>query len=79
VLRIDAAQHLRRGDFRGMASRLRRPEIAAVAEDGEEISLGRIGKLGVGARGWAEMAGVAGPVLSVFENVEQMTLRHPGT
>jgi hypothetical protein len=79
VLRVDPTQYLRRRDFRAVTSRLGRSEIAAVAKHREHISLGGVGKLRVGAGGWAEMTGVTGPVLSMLENVEQMPLWHPCT
>jgi len=69
VLRVDPAQHLSRCDFRGVAGRLAWPEIAAIAEYREEITLYGISEFWIGARRWPKMAGVAGPVFSMLENI----------
>ena len=53
-------------------------EVAAVAEHGEQVAPDGLGELRVGAGGRAEVTGVAGPVLGVLEDVEQVALRHAG-
>jgi hypothetical protein len=78
VLSIDPTQCLRCGDLGGVASGLVGAEIAAVAEDGEQIALDRLGELRIGAGGRAEVTGEAGPVVGILKDVEEMTLRHPG-
>ncbi len=78
VLGVGPPKRLSRRDLRGVADCLARPEIAAVAEHGEQVSLDGIGKLGVGARRWTEVASVAGPVVGALEDVEQVALGHAG-
>src|SRR3984957_10594606 len=78
VLRVDPAEHMRASNFRGMTRGLIRAEVAAVAKHGEEISLARIREFWISARWWPKMAGIAGPVFGVLENIEEMPLWHPG-
>jgi hypothetical protein len=77
MLRIDPTQCLRGGDLGGVAGSLIGAEVAAVAEHGEQIALDGLRELRIRARGWAEVTGEAGPVLAVFEDVEEVTFRHP--
>lgn len=53
-------------------------QIAAIAEDGKKILSGGFREFGVRTRWRPEVSGVSGPTLHVVEDVEQMTLRHPG-
>src|ERR1700733_12741381 len=77
VLRVDPTQRLSCRDLWGMSSGLIWPEIAAVAEHRENISLNGVGKFRIGAGWWSEVAGVASPVLGMLENIKEMPLRHP--
>ena len=79
MLRVKPAERLRRHQIRGVARRLDGTEVAAVTEHGEQIALHGAGDFRIGARWWTEMPRVSRPVLGVFENVEKMALRHPGT
>jgi hypothetical protein len=78
VLGVDSAQRLRGRDLGGVPGGLARAEVAAVAEHGEQVALDGLRELRVGAGGRPEVAGVAGPVLGVLEDVEQVALRHAG-
>jgi hypothetical protein len=78
VLRVDPAQRLRRRNIGSMSGGLAGAEIAAVAEHGEQVTLHSRRELRVGAGGRPGLAGVLGPVLSMFQNAEQVTFRHAG-
>ena len=78
VLGIGPPQRLGgRGPWR-VPGRLARAEVAAVAEHGEQVSLDGVAELGIGAGGRSEVAGVAGPVFGVLEDVEEVALLHAG-
>ena len=64
------------GDVGGVAGGLAGTEIAAIAEHGEQVARSGLRELRVGAGGRPEVAGVARPVCGIFENVEQVALRH---
>jgi hypothetical protein len=79
MLRVEPAGCLRRQQIRGVARRLAGPEVAAVTEHGKQITLHGAADFRIGA-GWrAEMPCVSRPVPGVFENVEKMAFRHPGS
>lgn len=76
MLDIDAAKSFGGGDVRRVTRGLSGTEVAAIAEDRENIALFRVGKLGIRAGWWPKMTGVAGPACAVFENIEQMPFTH---
>ena len=71
-------QRLRRCDLGGVSGGLIRTEIAAIAEHGENVALDGLREFRIGAGWWSEVASVAGPMLSMLENIEEMPLRHAG-
>jgi len=78
VLGIDPTQRLRRGDLGGMTGGLAGTEIAAIAEHSEQVAPNGLGELRIRAGGRPEVPGIAGPVFGIFEDVEEVALRHPG-
>ena len=76
VLVVDAAQGVAVHHLRGVTGRLAGPQIAAVAENRQEVTPGGVGDLGVGARRRAEVAGERRPVLGMLEDIEEMALGH---
>ena len=78
VLGVDPAQRRRRGDVGGVPGGLIGTKIAAIAEHGEEIALDGLREFRIGP-GWrSEVPGIVRPVLGMFEDVEEMALRHTG-
>jgi hypothetical protein len=76
VLRVGPAQRRRGGDIGSVPGGLIGAEIAAIAEDGQQIALLGLGELGVGTGRWPKVTGETCPMLNLFEDVEHVTLRH---
>jgi hypothetical protein len=71
VLVVDAGQGVAVNHLRGVVGRLAGPQIAAVAENRQEVTPG-----GVGARRRGEVAGERRPVLGMLEDIEEVALGH---
>src|SRR6185369_412147 len=61
---------------RGMPGRLRRAQFTGIAEDGEDIADHRIGQFRVGAGRWPKVSCIAGPIMDIPQNVEEVALGH---
>ncbi|MEF2559436.1 hypothetical protein VQ044_25435, partial [Aurantimonas sp. C2-5-R2] len=78
MLGIDATQRLLGDEFGRMAGGLAGSEIAAIAEDGEDVAAHGLRQLRIGTGRRPKMTCVAGPVLGIFEDIEEMALGHAG-
>src|SRR5262245_30133115 len=77
MLIINASQDVAGNRLRGLARLLSRVQLNRLTKDDENVPQNGVRELGIRAGRRTKMPIIADPMVDIFEDIEQVTLRHP--